>query len=139
MPSLQFLLLFGSFIDTNSAVDRIVVDSWLELTFASPDDGQQVLSAVVALRDTWNALLNLKLDRQTKIKDVAFDQVAHAIKVLIKRHLLLEHYLSTFTSVGLSLHLLDSAFIISDFCLLISAGQPRGKETVRKIGAIPSE
>ena len=81
VPALQFLLLFGSFIDTNSSVDRIVVDSWLELAFSSPEDGQQVLSAVVALRDTWSALLNLKLDRQTKIRDVAFDQVAHSIKV----------------------------------------------------------
>ena len=50
VPALQFLLLFGSLIDTNSTVDRVVVDSWLELAFSSPDDGQQVLSAVVALR-----------------------------------------------------------------------------------------
>ena len=59
----------------------MVVDSWLELAFSSPEDGQAMLSAVVALRDTWNTLLNLKVDRQTKVKDVAFDQVAHNIKV----------------------------------------------------------
>ena len=40
----------------------MVVDSWLELAFSSPEDSQAMLSGVVALRDTWNTLLNLKVD-----------------------------------------------------------------------------
>ena len=35
------LLLFSHNLDTNTAMDRVVADSWLEIKFAAAEDGQK--------------------------------------------------------------------------------------------------
>ena len=61
MPSLPTLLLFSHSLDTNTAMDRVVCDSWLELRFARSEDGGLQLLAAARLRDRWQRLLDLKL------------------------------------------------------------------------------
>lgn len=62
VPALPVLLLFSHSIETNGDVSRIIFDSWLEITFADPETGQNQLLAAVKLRRNWLALLNLKLE-----------------------------------------------------------------------------
>jgi hypothetical protein len=41
---------------------RLVVDGWLEVKLQSSETGQQVLTALQTLRNTWSHLLELKLE-----------------------------------------------------------------------------
>ncbi|CAL7944803.1 unnamed protein product [Xylocopa violacea] len=61
MPAAQTLLLFAREIDTNSTLSIIVCDSWLELEFPVPDNGQILLMKATKLRHKWDFLLNQRL------------------------------------------------------------------------------
>ena len=41
---------------------RLVVDEWLELKFSDAASGQQVVSSIQTLRNTWTKMLETKLE-----------------------------------------------------------------------------
>ena len=57
MPSIPMLLLFSHNLDTNTAKDRVVADSWLEIKFAAAEDGQKQIVTAAQLREFWDQLL----------------------------------------------------------------------------------
>ena len=57
MPSQPTLLLFSHNLDTNTAMDRVVADSWLEIKFAAAEDGQKQIVTAAQLREFWDQLL----------------------------------------------------------------------------------
>ena len=57
MPFLPMLLLFSHNLDTNTAMDRVVADLWLEIKFAAAEDGQKQIVAAAQLREFWDQLL----------------------------------------------------------------------------------
>ena len=63
LPSL--LPAFLSPLNANSILSprahRLVVDEWLELKFSEPGSGEQVISAIQILRNTWTNVLEAKL------------------------------------------------------------------------------
>ena len=62
VPALQTLLLFARSIDTNSDSTRLVFDGWLEACLRlKAEEAEELLSAVVRLRDTWQHMVELKL------------------------------------------------------------------------------
>ena len=61
MPALPSLLLFSHNLDTNTAMDRVVCDSWIEIKFAQNIDGQKQILTAVRLRAYWDQLLKMKL------------------------------------------------------------------------------
>ncbi|CAD5124250.1 DgyrCDS12547 [Dimorphilus gyrociliatus] len=62
VPALQTLLLFASSIDTNSNCSRILCDGWMELKIEDVSAAQKLVTNVVALRNTWLKLIQMKLD-----------------------------------------------------------------------------
>ena len=59
---------------------RLVVEEWLELKFLEASSGQQVVSCIQTLRNTWSSMLEAKLEssmseggreggREGKLKD----------------------------------------------------------------------
>ena len=56
-PSLPMLLLFSHNLDTNTAMDRVVADSWLEIKFAAAEDGQKQIVTAAQLQEFWDQLL----------------------------------------------------------------------------------
>ncbi|CAI7996256.1 Probable ATP-dependent RNA helicase DHX34 [Geodia barretti] len=65
-PALQTLTLFSQNIDTNSDCTRLVVEEWLELKFVEASSGQQVVSCIQTLRNTWSSMLEAKLESSMK-------------------------------------------------------------------------
>ena len=75
MPALPTLLLFSHSMDTNSSMDRVVCDSWIEIKFAQQDDAVHQMIKAVELRQYWDQLLDMKLsdsaDQQVEnIRDI---------------------------------------------------------------------
>ena len=64
MPCLPTLLLFSHNLDTSTAIDRVVCDSWLEIKFAQAEDGMRQLVSAVRLRSLWDQLLHMKLSEE---------------------------------------------------------------------------
>ena len=62
VPILPIILLFSHSLETNASISRIISDSWLEIRFADPEQGQNELLKAVMLRKQWLKLLNLKLE-----------------------------------------------------------------------------
>jgi hypothetical protein len=50
MPLLQTLLLFSNTIETNANFSRLVFDSWIEVKFADPIQGQNQVKNVFPLK-----------------------------------------------------------------------------------------
>ncbi|XP_071946737.1 probable ATP-dependent RNA helicase DHX34 [Antedon mediterranea] len=65
VPALQTMLLYSHSIDTNTDYTRVVADDWIEFKFQTGDDAQYMISSVVQLRDSWQKLLNMRLNDTT--------------------------------------------------------------------------
>ena len=72
MPALPTLLLFSHSLDTSTALDRVVCDSWLEIKFARAEDGVRQTLSAVRLRGLWDQLLHMKLseDENTRTENM---------------------------------------------------------------------
>uniref|UniRef100_UPI00358FEB1A probable ATP-dependent RNA helicase DHX34 n=1 Tax=Myxine glutinosa TaxID=7769 RepID=UPI00358FEB1A len=60
-PAIQVLLQFSSSLDTNADCRKVVVDSWLEISFEDSEEAQKYLWAAVQLRSAWSELLKTHL------------------------------------------------------------------------------
>uniref|UniRef100_A0A8C4R2H8 DEAH (Asp-Glu-Ala-His) box polypeptide 34 n=1 Tax=Eptatretus burgeri TaxID=7764 RepID=A0A8C4R2H8_EPTBU len=60
-PAIQVLLQFSSSLDTNTDCRKVVVDSWLEISFEDSEEAQKLLWAAVRLRSAWSELLKAHL------------------------------------------------------------------------------
>ena len=61
IPAVQTLLLCSTAIDTSVDFSKLLFDSWLEVTFSKPSDGDALVRMAVQLRSAWDKLLNSKL------------------------------------------------------------------------------
>lgn len=61
MPALQTFLLFAKTIETNCNFARMICDSWVEIRFPRPIDGQKLIYRATKLRQMWQNLLTEKL------------------------------------------------------------------------------
>ncbi|GFR88008.1 hypothetical protein ElyMa_006091100, partial [Elysia marginata] len=61
VPALQTVTLFSNCIDTNSDCTRLLCDGWLELKFPDPETAEKIVTSVLTLRSTWQALLKVRL------------------------------------------------------------------------------
>ena len=69
MPALQSFLLFSRKIESNMDFSKLVVDSWIEIQFADPQDAQIQVIKAAFLRNIWQELATLRLEETLQEDD----------------------------------------------------------------------